>query len=162
MLKPHLFATYGLAAVLILALITPALAQTPGGKKGKAPEVKTDAQPSGATGTDENIKNPSEQNNPDSAIKAPPDKGGEKTRAGVCHFHVDNRTPWKIQIFVDGDYVGLVAPWGDSTGTYDGGGHMVYGRARFTKGPDITWGPSRISCLGSYRWRLTDSRNGYN
>jgi hypothetical protein len=35
MLKPHLFATYALAAALTLVLITPALAQTPGGKKAK-------------------------------------------------------------------------------------------------------------------------------
>src|SRR5688500_7005897 len=79
-LNPHFFATYGLVAMLALVLLAPSLAPAQGSKKGKAPEVKTDAQPRGATESDENIKNPSEQNDPGSAAKAPPDKGGEKTR----------------------------------------------------------------------------------
>jgi hypothetical protein len=161
MLKPHLFATYGLAAVLAVALFTPSLAPAQGSKKGKAPEVKSDAQQSTTTGPDENIKNPSEKNDLGDAPKAPPDKGGEKTRAGVCHFHVDNRTPWKIQMYVNGNYIGLVSGWGDLWGTYDGGGYTVYGRARFERGPDITWGPRNISCVGTYHWRLSDCNNGY-
>jgi hypothetical protein len=161
MLKPRRLATYGLAAMLTLALITPAVAQAPGGKRGKAPEVKADAQKQSAAGQDENIKSRSDQNDPASAPKAPPDKGGEKTRGGVCYFLVDNRTPWKIQIFVDGDYVGLVSGWGDARGTYAGGGHTIYGLATFTDGSRITWGPTQISCLGTYRWRLTDSSHGY-
>ena len=72
MLKSHHLATYGLAAVLALALFAPSLAPAQGGKKGKAPEVKTDAQPSGPAGPSETIKNPSEKNDHGSAAKAPP------------------------------------------------------------------------------------------
>jgi hypothetical protein len=161
MLKPYIWPTCVFAAVLSLALLIPASAPAQGGKKGKAPEVQNDAQQRTTTEPDENIQNPSETNDPGTAPKAPADKGGEKTRAGLCHIHVDNRTPWKIQMYVNGNYAGLVPGWGDLWSTYDGGGHTMYGRARFERGPDITWGPRRISCVGMYNWRLTDCNNGY-
>ena len=162
MLKLYGFATYSLAALLALALVIPSLAQAQSEKKVKATEEKTDAQKSRGTGPDENIKSQSTQNDPNNASKAPPTKGGEKTRGGWCDFRVDNRTPWKIQMFVDGDYVGLVSGWGNASGSYSGGSHVIYGVADFNDGSKITWGPNSISCFGTYNWRLTDSSHGYN
>ena len=162
MLKSHRLATYGLAVMLALALLTPSLAPAQGGKKGKAPEVKSDSRPGSGAGQDENIKNPSEKNDPSSVSKAPSEKGGEKTRQATCRFHVDNRTPYKIQIFVDGAFAGMVSDWGDAWGTYGGGAHTLYGRARFPDPKDDkTWGPTDISCFGTHNWRLTDTKNGY-
>jgi len=148
-------------AVLTLALATPSWAQTQAGEQGKDTEEKSDAQKSRGTGQDENIKNRSVKNDPANAPQAPPEKGGEKTRGALCYFSVDNRTPWKIQVFVDGDYVGLVPSWGNANGTYSPGTHVVYGLAEFSNGPDITWGPNSISCSGKHTWRLTDTANGY-
>jgi hypothetical protein len=59
-------------------------------------------------------------------------------------LHIDNRTPWKIQIFVDGVYVGLVSGWGDSYGYYRCGTHSVYAVADFDNGAQLTWGPRSL------------------
>lgn len=155
------FVTYSLAAVFALTLTSPTLGHAQGGKKAKAAEEKTDAQKSRGTGPDENIKSQSTQNDANNAMKAPPTKGGEKTRGGWCDFRVDNRTPWKIQLFVDGDYVGMVSGWGNASGSYSGGSHVIYGVADFTDGSKITWGPNSISCFGTYSWRLSDTTHGY-
>jgi hypothetical protein len=104
--------------------------------------------------TEPQLKGTDAKNDPAAAPEAPPDKGGKKTRAQLCHLHVDNRTSLYVKIFVDGDYVGTVYPWGDSYGTYAGGGREVYGRADFTDGSWSYWGPSTISCKGPYTWTL--------
>jgi hypothetical protein len=163
MLKPHTFVTYSLAAVMTLAFVSPSSVHAQAGKKGKANEVKIDAQKSrGGEAEDPNIKSNSVENNPDrkAATPAPPEKGGEKTRGGSCIFKMDNATPWKIKLFIDGDYVALLPPWGDATSTYNTGGHAVYLVASFTDGSKITWGPESMAC--GVTWRLTDTSHGYN
>jgi hypothetical protein len=67
---------------------------------------------------------------------------------GVCRVDVDNWTPWKVQIYVDGTFRGLVSPWGDGV-TYTGAGPTrVYARAEFTDGSALTWGPTDYDCYG--------------
>lgn len=159
MRKPRLFVTYGLAALIALALVTPSLVHAQAAEKGSPTELKADSQTSRGGGEDPNIKSRSVKNDPKNAPKAPPEEG--EARGGWCAFNVINRTPWKIQMFVDGDYVGLVSSWGRANGTYSSGTHVIYGLAEFTDAPDITWGPDSISCVSSFTWRLTDSSHGY-
>lgn len=101
----------------------------------------------------EEIKNRSPKNEAGDQALAPPEKGGdEKTRGQACKLHVDNRTLWRIQIFVDGRYVGLVSPFGDSIGYYSCGAHRLFGLAEFVDAPDLTWGPHSLKLPG--RWTL--------
>ena len=109
------------------------------------------------TGEDENIKSRSVENKADERMPAPASKGGEEDKErGGCLLIADNWTPWKVQMFVDGQYVGLVAPWGAASGNYAAGRHNLYAVASFYNAPDITWGPHRMSCRGSYTWQLTE------
>jgi hypothetical protein len=70
---------------------------------------------------------------------------------GVCRVDVDNWTQWKVQVYVDGTFRGMVSPWGDGT-TYTGAGPTrVYVRAEFTDGTYKYWGPRNYDCYGGQR-----------
>jgi hypothetical protein len=113
-------------------------------------EAKDIGQKSRGGGEDENIKSSSAANDPEAAPPAPPEKGGDKTRGSLCYLTVDNYTEWKIQVYVDRDYVGLVSSWGKSTGSYGGGSTRLYAVADFTDGTRYAWGPRVITCNGGY------------
>src|SRR5580700_4493793 len=113
---------FGAAALLVgfsLVLAAPVFAQDKqaesGGKAEGKKEAVTDKAKSGPQGTDSNIKNDSDKNDPKAQIAAPPNKGGKSRGAGPypCGVHVDNRTPWLIRIYVDGAYRGAVGSYGD-------------------------------------------------
>ena len=108
-----------------------------------------------ANAKDENIKHDSAPNDPNAKIEAPPEKGGPKTRGGACRAHVDNRTPYVISIYTDGDYRGQVSPYGDSYGWVGCGNTTFYGRALFTDGSARSWGPSLYYVDGTFTWTLT-------
>ncbi|GFO63264.1 hypothetical protein M1B72_10970 [Geomonas paludis] len=103
---------------------------------------------------DENIKHKSDQNDPNAKIEAPAKKGG-KTRGGYCDLTVDNWTPWKIQVYVEGDYVGLVSSYGKADGFYSRGPLVVYGVAEFDDGSRKSWGPEAIYCDDNFTWKLS-------
>jgi hypothetical protein len=42
---------------------------------------------------------------------------GATVRGPSCRIHIDNLTPWYVDICTDGDYLGQVSPWGDSYGS---------------------------------------------
>jgi hypothetical protein len=117
------------------------------------------AEANGAKATqqqvDQNIKGHGFTNNPADEMPAPVAKGGPATRGETCHLHVNNVTPWIIQLFVDGSPVGAVSPWGDAYGTYSSGPRMFYGVATFSDGSaPITFGPSAEFCDGTFNWNL--------
>jgi hypothetical protein len=158
MLKSISSVVYGFAALALLAFLlsAPALVQAQAETPATGEEVKDTAQKSRGDGAaDENITSRSVENdpNPEAAPPAPPEKGGEKTRGG-CYLTVDNHTSWKIQIFVNGNYVGLVSPWGTANGYQSASNFRVYAVATFTNGDELTWGPRVVSCSGSYKWNL--------
>jgi hypothetical protein len=110
-------------------------------------------------GADTNVKLDKRVNNlAKDARQAPPDKGGEKPRGaqGICRVHFDNRTPWWIHVFVDGNYEGLLPPWGDVQTYAVAGPTLLYGRADFDDGSRKTWGAVTVSCPagGTFSWRL--------
>lgn len=89
--------------------------------------------------------------------QAPPHKGGEQPRGGqaVCDVHFDNRTPWWIHLWVDGEYEGLMPPWGDVYTWAIAGRTRLAARADFDSGASLTWN-STVNCPagGTYNWRL--------
>jgi hypothetical protein len=110
-----------------------------------------------ASGALEQLKG--QKNNAQAEVQAPPNKGGKKTRGPVCRLHVDNRTRWIIQLGVNGEYVGTVAPYGDAYGTFfnlSSGDYRLFGLAEFDNPSDnMTWGPVTTRCPSSeFTWTL--------
>jgi hypothetical protein len=142
----------GTCAALVGAATMVATAQPP--QQGKV--VETHAAKSRGTGADANVKRDTSLANSRTArIPAPPRKGGAKTRGEQAgELHVDNRTDLIIRIYVDGDYVGTVGPWGDVYGEYSCRTHTLYARAYFTDGSYSTWGPTTANLCEDYTWRL--------
>ncbi|NJM64287.1 MAG: hypothetical protein HC851_00770 [Acaryochloris sp. RU_4_1] len=88
---------------------------------------------------------------------APPKKGGPRGRqlfSSALLF--DNRTPWYIELYVNGIYKGEIGPYGDTYISTTGGSFSLYGIARFRDGSSNTWGPLPVY-LGSgntFTWKL--------
>lgn len=156
MLKFRTLLISGCIIVFTLVLALPFMANAQTGKEAEGAVVKDTAQKArGGGAEDPNIKSGSAQNNPDLAAgpKAPPDKGGEKTRGG-CNLVVDNFTPWVIKLYVSGVYVGSVSAWGKAAGYQSLSDLILYAVADFTDGSQKTWGPRVASCAGTYNWGL--------
>lgn len=111
--------------------------------QGRQPIVTQGAKSRGA-GPDQNIKTRDVTNRKEEqTIPAPPRKGGAKTRgAPVATLHVDNSTPLYVDIYVDGDYRGTLAPWGDWYADGQCNAYVLYAVARFDDGSKVTWGPT--------------------
>jgi hypothetical protein len=149
-------------ALASLLFAVPALAQPKPKAAAPAPKEESSApvKLKGAPGDkDDNVKAKKGANAKDGLaakkLVQPESKAGAKAKGPVCLLHVDNRTNWNIDIYVDGDYVGDVTPFGDSAGAYVGGETRFYARAEFSDGDVLTWGPKLIDCNGSYTWTLT-------
>ncbi len=126
-------------------------------KKAKEVVVEAKAQKPRGEGADANVKSGPGKNDPTKKVPAPAAKGGEKKRGGACGVIADNYTPWIIQVYIDGDYQGTVAPWGDlDLLAIAGWPTNAYARADFTDGSTITWGPKIFNCEAEsvYRWKL--------
>jgi hypothetical protein len=124
--------------------------------KGKDQVVETKSQKARGDAPDPNVKSKVDGvNAPDAQIKLPPSKGGEAQR-GICQAHFDNRTPWFLQCFVDGDYRGTVPPGGDLWPAAGSGDTVLYARALFTDGSVRTWGPKTvyIPAGSTFNWLL--------
>lgn len=97
-------------------------------------------------------------NDPNAKVAPPANKGGAKTRAGLgwCTVAIFNWTPWRIQIFVDDDFKGLVSSFGDGTVDALTGKTKIYGRAEFTDGSYLSWGPQIFDCESytTHTWKL--------
>lgn len=144
------FAVLAIATGLILGVATPTTAQA------QRKVITTHSTANRGAGTDQNVKSNDVTNRRDVNTPVPPRKGGPKTRgARVGTLHVDNRTPWYIRIYVDGDYRGTIAPYGDwyADGSCDE--YALYAVAAFDDGSSRDWGPvhTNASC-GDQVWRL--------
>jgi hypothetical protein len=155
-MKDHGVLAIALLAGLSLLLAAPAFAQDkPAGKK----EAVTEKAKSGPQGADSNIKSDSDKNNPHAQSPAPPEKGGKSRGIGPrpCGIHVDNRTPWIIRVYVDGNYRGAVNSYGDIAGITGDGPTALYAVAIFEDGSTKVWGPHAFICASydTYSWHLT-------
>lgn len=146
---------------LTVAAMAVVLAAVPQHTTGAQPPAKkTVVEVKGAksrgAATDPNVKSDSlPSNHAGATAVAPPSKGGPKTRGAMSGvLHVDNRTPWIIRIYVDGDYVGNVGRYGDSYGYYGCSDRTLYARAYFDDGSVISWGPTRRDICDDFTWRL--------
>ena len=143
-----------MAGVLVLA----GLAVPTSAAKGDKKTIEVKGTKMKAPANDPNIKNSSEKNNPSATAPAPPSKGGPSKfgTSKLCRVMVDNHTQWKIQVYIDGDYEGLVGPYGELYTVATPGSTKFYGRADFTDGSVITWGPTiyQLAPGGTFTWKL--------
>jgi len=114
-------------------------------QKPKGTSRSDKAKKGEAGGTDTNIKTARSANSPSAEQAAPQAKGGPKSRATACRFHVDNRTPFTIDIYTDGDFRGSVGPWDDVYG-YVEYGAALYARADFADGTFLYWKRTAGAC----------------
>lgn len=106
---------------------------------------------------DPNVQTRKAPNDASKAKPAPSNKTSQATRgAGICVVHVDNRTPWVIDVYVDREYAGTVGSWGDIYPLAGSGATRFYAHADFTDGSTRTWGPRMFQCdPGSvFTWTL--------
>lgn len=137
------------ACLLLASFVTipVVLSQTKAkGQKAKVIDLKANKSTTRGEGEDPNVKSGSEANDPNAPTAAPENKGGSKTRGYFCEVRFDNRTPWIIKLFVDGNYKGAMVPYGDAVAYAWPGGTTVYARADFTDGSSMSWGPQAYDC----------------
>lgn len=123
-----------------------------------AQNVSTSGVKGQASASDPHVKSDSANNAEHPKIPAPPSKGGPKTRGlnGTCNIHVDNRTPYYITFYFDGQPAGALGPWGDLMPNITPGVAEIYAKAVFTNGTVLTFGPRDLRCGGGdLTWTLT-------
>jgi hypothetical protein len=158
-MKPTLFA---IAIVLFALLLIPTTYSAPGQNSNSStasatqkpkpkpkPKTITLKGAKGDTsrgGSDPNIKDDKQTNDPNAPEDAPSKKGGTSRGGGNCEVRLDNRTQWYIKIYVDGGYRGTLSPYGDAVAYTGVGSTTVYGRADFDDGTYYYWGPNNYNC----------------
>lgn len=106
------------------------------------------------SGKDPNIKHDEGKNDKNATPIQPESKGGPKVRGGNARLHIDNHTKWYIKLYNNGDYIGTVAAYGDNYYNAEPGTHHLYGRAEFSDGSALTWGPNTYEVYGNFTWNL--------
>jgi hypothetical protein len=145
------------AAVFCLTLTTTAThAADPAPAKDKA--ISTASKPRKAGAADPNVKAVSLKNSKADKDKAlaPAKKAGKSRGNGPepCLVNIDNRTPWKVQIFIDGRLRGFVDSFGDGTVVTGEGKTRLYGVAEFVDADDLVYGPEVFDCSGEVTWKI--------
>ena len=101
---------------------------------------------------DANIKSDSDRNSPAAPANANTSpramRAHGKSTQGTCEIRIHNLTYLKIKVFVNGDYLALIAPYGNVTITGDAGTQLeIYERADFIGGKEYKfWNTSTYAC----------------
>jgi hypothetical protein len=66
---------------------------------------------------------------------------------GSGFLHVDNQTPWTVDVYGSGVYIGTIGPFGDLGVYYTPGSLRLYAQANFADGSTLHWGPSYRSII---------------
>ena len=133
-----------LVLFLLVAFVASAVAPSVMAQKQKK-EVKTQMSVYEKTrGQDENIKTAK----PADDTKAPKK---EKSRGDLCYITVNNYTPYSIDIYVDGDWVGTIAAYTSAYTYAYPGTTKLYGKSI---GGSYYWGPQTFDCEYEYTWNL--------
>jgi hypothetical protein len=107
-------------------------------------------------GADANVRHDDAPNAVNKPATAEP--AGKSTRGASAvepgQICIDSRVDLYVKIYVDGNYVGTVSPWGDACGYYGAGDHRLYARAVFTDGSYSSWGPVTGDATSGFRWTV--------
>jgi hypothetical protein len=133
--------------MVAIFIFTPNLSDTYA-QAGQDQEVKAaEGSSSKGSSTDSNISEDETPNSKSKKPEPPASKGGtSKGSSSGCEVQLDNWTPWKVKIYVDGKYQGTMMPYGESYTYATPGRVKVYARADFDDGSYLYWGPRNYSC----------------
>ncbi|MCX5789077.1 MAG: hypothetical protein NTX64_11310 [Elusimicrobia bacterium] len=98
-------------------------------------------------GADVNIKAPKPSDDKVMPPKPTPSRGD------VCTTYINNYTAYTIDIYVDGNYKGSVAAYGDGYTYAVSGTTKLYAKSI---GGTVYWGPRTVDCQFSHTWNLKD------
>ncbi len=146
-----------LAVALVGMAVSPVMAQGKMAKKAASTaNMASDKAGKSKSGADANVKSTSAQNDSKKAAEPAIKKDGKTRGYGpyTCVVHVDNRTGWIINAFIDGSFRGVVGGGGDLYVATGNGPTTFYARADFDNGTYIPWGPRSFTCSGTYTWTL--------
>ena len=146
-----------LAVALVCPAANPVMAQEKAAVAKKAAStMASDKAGKSKSGADANVKSTSAQNDSKKAAEPAIQKGGKTRGYGpyTCVVHVDNRTGWIINVWIDGHLRGVVGGGGDLYVATGNGATTFYARADFDNGTYVPWGPRSFTCSGSYTWTL--------
>jgi hypothetical protein len=118
--------------------------------------IQTSGVKAQAGAKDSNIKNDNALNSADQKIAPPAKKGGPAAKGVYCELHIDNRTPYYVRFYMNGELGAIIGPFGDYYPDITSGLAVLYGRAVFDDGSAYTFGPRDYQCSGgSATWSLT-------
>lgn len=98
----------------------------------------------------ESLSKPSNSKTP----VAEPRSRGDVYGADYCDVVVDNYTGWYIDIYVDNEYRGTIAPYDRRVTWAVKGNTKLYGKAEFDDGSYYYWGPSYVEADYEYTLNL--------
>lgn len=97
-------------------------------------------------GADENIT----KDKPAGDVKA--NKPAEKERGSLCYVYINNYTPYAVDIYVDGEWMGTISSYSSAYTYAYSGRTKLYGKS---VGGTYYWGPSYFDCAGQdHTWNL--------
>lgn len=79
---------------------------------------------------------------------------GDNYGASMSDIIVDNYTGWYIDIYVDGEFRGTLAPWDKRVTWAIPGATTLYAKATFDDGSYRYWGPTSAETGYQYQWNL--------
>jgi hypothetical protein len=106
------------------------------------------ADPNVAAGTEVNTRTRP------SGVVPPPSKVDEGR--ALCSVTFDNHTDLIAKTYIDGRFAGTTRPFGELSTSIPPGAAVLYARAEFDDGTADAWGPVRVTCRTTYRWRLAE------
>lgn len=121
-----------------------------------APDMTTRRARLRGSGPDPNITASAEVNvrSVPSGVVPPPSKVGEGR--ALCSVTFDNHTDLVAKTYIDGRFAGTIRPFGELSASIVSGAALLYARAEFDDGTADAWGPVRVTCRTTYRWKLAD------
>src|SRR5579884_2711815 len=149
-----------IGCALVLSAIIVSLGFSASAAVGAKKTESTKAKSAGKLrGADPNIKRSGNTNHAGSTegAVAPKGKAGAKSRGSYATVHIDNRTPWIIHYYDNGNEMGVVGRYGDAYYAAVPGGHSLYAVAYFDDGTRKTWGPLSVDLDDGdvENWHLT-------
>jgi hypothetical protein len=138
---------FALALVMSIAALVGAPAIAKAGKTVASPKRTAKANEVKLKAERPNNSHPLTKN------QAPPSKGGAKSKGLVGRLHVDNRTGYYIDIYINGNPEGTVGPFGDLYWSVvdPSPTTSLFGKA---PGTSYVWGPREIDPDEDYTWTL--------
>jgi hypothetical protein len=98
------------------------------------------------------LHRPANEKNPKTEAK----KRGDVYGSNYSDIVVDNYTGYSVDIYVDGDYRGTIAPYDKKVTWAVPGNTRLYGKAVFDDGSYLYWGPTVTYTGYEYTWKLNN------